>query len=386
MKSSSFRTGLSPLDPATLPRSMLDLVRKASSRTVTRAVVLAAVAWVPLAFLCAIQGAASIKSFLTDFGVQSRCLVVIPLMILAEPPLRARLAFVARHFAEERLVREDEQTQLNSALATSERLRDSKLARIVIAVVAYCLTLGLVVPMLSPAASMSWGAGTEGWRSLSVAGAWAILVTAPILLYLQLLWIWRQLLWTWFLHIVCKLQLRLVASHPDHVGGLGFLSNSLRGQIPFSFAIGASAAGGVANRVIHRGQSLLEFKLVLVVVIVTVVVLCVGPLLTFFGVLLRLKRRGLIAYGSLATAMGHEFEAKWGQRNEITQDSLGVQDFSATTDLYSVVANVHGLRPIPFGVHDVSSIIVASLVPGLPIVLSVVPFDLIVKEVLKLAL
>ena len=386
MKSSSFRAGLSALDPATLPRSMLDLVRQASSKTVTRAIVLTAVAWVPLAFLCAIQGMASIKSFLSDFGVQSRCLVVIPLMILAEPPLRARLSFVARHFAEERLISEDERARFDSALGTSERLRDSKLARVLIAIVAYCLTLGLVVPMLSPAVSMSWGVGTEGWRSLSVAGTWAVLVTAPVLLYLQLLWIWRQLLWTWFLHIASKLTLRLVASHPDHVGGLGFLSNSLRGQIPFSFAIGVSAAGGVANRVIHRGQSPLEFKLVLVVVIVTVVIFCVGPLASFFGVLLRLKRRGLIAYGSLATAMGHEFEAKWGQTSEVTQGSLGVQDFSATTDLYSVVANVHGLRPFPFGVQDVSSIIVASLVPGLPIVLSVVPFDVVVKEVLKLAL
>jgi len=81
MKSFSFRAGLSPGDPATLPRSMLDLVRKASSKTVTGAVVLAAVAWVPLAFLCAIQGVASIKSFLTDFGVQSRCLVVIPISL-----------------------------------------------------------------------------------------------------------------------------------------------------------------------------------------------------------------------------------------------------------------------------------------------------------------
>lgn len=386
MKSSSFRSGLSPLDTTALPRSMVDIVRQASSKTVTRAIVLAAVAWVPLALLCAIHGVASIKSFLTDFGVQSRCLLVIPLMILAEPPLRARLAFVARHFAEERLVSEDERIKFDSALGASERMRDSKGARILIAVAAYCLTLGLIVPMLSPAGSMSWGVGIEGWRSLSVAGAWAVLVTAPILLYLQLLWIWRQLLWTWFLHVVSRLKLRLVASHPDQAGGLGFLSNSLRGQIPFSFAIGVSAAGGVANRVIHRGQSPLEFKLVLAFVIVTVVIVCVGPLASFFGVLLRLKRRGLIAYGSLATAMGHEFEAKWVQANEVRQDSLGVQDFSATTDLYSVVANVHGLRPFPFGVHDVSSIVVASLVPGLPIVLSVVPFDVIVKEVVKLAL
>jgi hypothetical protein len=350
------------------------------------AIVLAAVAWVPLALLCAIQGVASLQSFLTDFGVQSRCLVVIPLMVLSEPPLRSRLAFVARLFADDHLITKDEQTRFDVALVTSERLRESKLARILIAVLALALTLGLVVPMLSPAVSMSWGVGAEGWRSLSAAGIWAVFVTAPILLYLQVLWIWRQLLWAWFLHIVSKFQLRLVASHPDHVGGLGFLSNSLRGQIPFSFAIGVSAAGGVANRVIHRVQSPLEFKLILVVVIVTVVVLCVGPLFTCFGVLLRLKRRGSIVYGSLATAVGQEFEAKWLQTHLARPDSLGVQDFLATTDLYSVVGNVHGLRPFPISAQDLSSIIVAALAPGVPILLAVVPFDVILKEVLKLAL
>jgi hypothetical protein len=385
MKSPSFRAGLSPLDPPTLPRSMLDLVRLASSQTLTRSIVLAAVAWLPIALLSAIHGLASLKSFLTDFGVQSRCLVVIPLMVLAEPPLRARLAFVARHFAEEDLVTENEQPSFESALATSERLRDSKLARILIAVLTYFLTLGLFIPLFSAVGSMSWMTA-EGWRSLSAAGTWALLVTAPILLYLQLLWIWRQLLWTWFLHVVCKCQLRLVASHPDHVGGLGFVTNSLRGQIPFSLAIGLSAAGGVANRVIHRGQSLFEFKLVLVVVIVTVVVLCVGPLSSFFGVLLRLKRRGLVAYGALATAVGHEFEAKWLQNHRTTQGSLERQDFSATTDLYSVVGNVHGLRPFPVSVQDLSSIIVAALLPAVPIVLTVVPFDVILKEVVKLAM
>jgi hypothetical protein len=364
---------------------MLDVVRLASSQTITRALVLAGVAWLPVALLCAIRGLAPLKSFFSDFGVQSRCLVVIPLMVLAEPPLRSRLAFVARHFAEEHLITEDEQARFEAALAKSERLRDSKIARIMIAAGTYFLIFGLVVPMLSAAGSMFW-MGAEGWHSLSAAGTWAVLVTAPILLYLQLLWIWRQLLWTWFLHVVAKLQLRLVAAHPDHVGGLGFLTNSLRGQIPFSFAIGVSAAGGVANRVIHRGQPPLEFKLVLVVVVVSVVVLCIGPLSTFLGVLIRLKRRGLIVYGALATALGHEFEAKWLQTDRTTQGSLEVQDFSATTDLYSVVENVHALRPFPISVQDLTSIVGAALLPGIPIVLTVIPFDVILKEVLKLAM
>jgi hypothetical protein len=351
-----------------------------------RALCLLLFAWLPVVILCAFHGLSPLKSFLTDFGVQSRFLIVIPLFVLAEPPLRARLEFVARHFVEESLVVGSDKEQFAAALETSQRLRDSKIARILLAAIVYEVTLWML-QILSSSILMPWAVGDGNRFHLSGAGIWSAFVSYPILLYLLLLWIWRQLLWAWFLHRVCKLQLRLVASHPDHCAGLAFLRDSLVGQMPFSFAVGTMAAGGVANRIIYRAQSPLEFKPVLLVVIGFVLIFCIGPMCEFARVLLRLKRKGAIAYGTLASAVGQQFEAKWLQHAcAETPEVLEVQDFSATTDLYSIVANVHGLRPLPIGVHDVASIVIATLVPAIPIALVIFPFDVILKEVIRLAL
>src|SRR5580704_15648856 len=80
------------------PQAFLDLLRNASSQTRARTAVAVAVAWVPLAILSALRGGPSFLSFLTDYASQSRFLVIVPVLILAEPPLRARLEMVVHHF------------------------------------------------------------------------------------------------------------------------------------------------------------------------------------------------------------------------------------------------------------------------------------------------
>src|SRR5882724_3507162 len=108
----SGRTGLNqavPLrEPIRFPHSFLGLLRSASSRTLRLVIAAMAIAWVPTAILAAFRGVNSLQSFLVDYAVQSRLLVVIPLLILAEPPLVARLMTVAHHFREEGLVKETE--------------------------------------------------------------------------------------------------------------------------------------------------------------------------------------------------------------------------------------------------------------------------------------
>lgn len=243
MVSHSFRAPQSRRLRLPLPRSLVELVRQASAQMKARALYFLMFAWLPVVILCAFHGLSPLKSFLTDFGAQSRFLIVIPLFVLAEPPLRARLEFVARHFVEESIVVGSDKEQFAAALEASERFRDSKIARIVLAAIVYGLTLWMLQSLPS-SILMPWSVGAGNRFHLSGAGIWSAFVSYPILLYLLLLWIWRQLLWAWFLHRVCKLQLRLVASHPDHCAGLAFLRNSLVGQMPFSFSVGTIAAGG----------------------------------------------------------------------------------------------------------------------------------------------
>ncbi len=49
-------------------------------------------------------------------------------------------------------------------------------------------------------------------------------------------------------------------------------------------------------------------------------------------------------------------------------------DFSATTDLFSVAANVTDMRPIPIEIKDFVPLLVATVLPFLPIILRQVSF------------
>jgi hypothetical protein len=363
-------------------RSYFDLIRNASKKTITRAAVATVVAWLPAAILSAMQGWGTLNSFLTDVATQSRVLIVIPLLILAEPPVHARLEAIARQFPRADLISASDLPKFQANWASFEKLHDSAFARIglVLLVIASIVSLEhyLTADVLMP-----WTTGGGGWRYFSPAGVWFVWAIHAILFYLFLLWVWRTMLWARFLRSVSRLDLRLIPAHPDHLAGLGFVESYLRKQFPFGFCVGVVVAGGVANRIIHKAQPLLSFKYMPLVVIITVLLVCVAPLCVFINTLLRARHRGVFEYGALAIAMGQQFEKKWLSRG-VREDALHEQDFSATTDLYSITANVHEIRMVPIGTSNLYTLLAISLTPAIPVALVAVPFDVLMQFIVKL--
>ena len=208
----------------------IDLLRTSSSQTIMRAAISVAVAWVPLAILSALRGGASARSFLTDYASQSRFLIIIPVLILSEPLLHERIDSVAHHF-ETFLVPHNQLSKFHEDRTSGENMRDSKLARILIVLLTFA-TAAWLGQYLSPGCDefAAWWKGGGGFRFFSPAGIWAMFVSYPILAYLTFLWLWRRLLWVQFLRSMTRLNLQLIASHPDRLGGLGFLEGALRGS------------------------------------------------------------------------------------------------------------------------------------------------------------
>jgi hypothetical protein len=60
-------------------------------------------------------------------------------------------------------------------------------------------------------------------------------------------------IWARFLWQVSRLDLCLVPTHPDRVGGLGFLANTVYAFVPLAVAHGALLAGLLANRIFYLG-------------------------------------------------------------------------------------------------------------------------------------
>jgi hypothetical protein len=224
-------------------------------------------------------------------------------------------------------------------------------------------------------------AGTDGF---SWAGWWNVWVSIPISIVLFLGWVWRLFLWGLLLCRVSRLDLRLVAAHPDLAGGLQFVGASVRIFVPLGFALSAVVAGGVTDRVARMGASLFGFKFVIGALVVVLFLLFVGPVLVFTGKLIEVRRKGILEYGGLAGAVGQQFEQRWIQPVAgIDQGALDVQHFSATTDLYQLVSNVYQMKAVPIDFQDLIAMIVLILLPFLPALLFEIPFEEILADLIK---
>jgi hypothetical protein len=104
----------------------------------------------------------------------------------------------------------------------------------------------------------------------------------------------------------------------------------------------------------------------------------------FGGKLVEARRRGIIAYGGLAGAVGRELEKKWlDDRKRVDEGALDVAHFSATTDLYQVVSNVRQMKSFPIDTQDLIALIVVTLLPFLPALLFEIPLNEILSDLVK---
>ena len=360
-----------------------------------KALIIAAVAWIPLAVLAAVQGYAlgdaPRESLLLDLSAYGRYVVAIPLLVLAEAVCLPRLALVARHFGTAGLVTDADRSRYDELIAATRRSLHSRQADIVIVLTAYVATLVLgrsmgAVPYASTAST--WAAPVvDGTRSISLAGVWRGVVSQPLLLVLLGAWLWRLALWTRFLRGMARLDLRLIPAHPDLAGGLRFVATSLPPFALLGLALGAMVAGGVADAVLYDSRSPREFLYVALVLVIVVLALCAGPLLTLAAPLRRARIRGTLEYGKLAGALGRRFEERWLERTTaVDAEALSAPDFSATTDLYSVAENVRQMRMVPLDLAGVVSIAAATLLPFTPVLLVVLPFHELLRYLGKLLL
>ena len=185
------------------------------------------------------------------------------------------------------------------------------------------------------------------------------------------------------LRFTTRLNLQLIAAHPT-IWEVWDFEAALRGQLPFSFCLGVGLAGAVANRIFNEGQKagcISSFAL--------------DPDWRRASCL----RRTLFPFhchsdadaaprhaklGALARGVGEQFEKKWLHRaDSLTEDVLSVPDFSATTDLYSVVDNINRIRVIPVGAVDLYALIGVALIPAIPVVIASIPFDTVIRDSLK---
>jgi hypothetical protein len=79
--------------------------------------------------------------------------------------------------------------------------------------------------------------------------------------------------------------------------------------------------------------------------------------------------------------MGVTFEDKWlGQVRRLDNTALNQPDFSSTTDLYSIAANIYQMRLIPIDITSLEILSIVMLLPFVPVVLLIVPMSEILTD------
>ena len=353
-----------------------------------RVIIISLLCWLPLLVLSALEGQMiaghAAVPFLRDVVVHVRFLVALPLLICAELMVHRRLRHSVKQFLERHLIPESAMARFNAAIASALRLRNSVLAEVVLITFVYGVGILIVWRQYMTIDTATWYATSSAEGSkLSLAGMWYGYVSLPFFQFLLLRWYFRLIVWARFLWQMSRIELSVVPTHPDRVGGLGFLSGTVYAFVPLAVAHGVMLVGDLANRIFYLGATLPDFKVVITVVVVFVLCMFLGPLLVFAPLLDQAKRAGLREYGALAHRYVREFDAKWLRGGAPADERLvGSSDIQSLADMGSSLEVVQTMRIAPITKGAILTLAAATLAPILPLVLTMMPLKELLDKLL----
>jgi hypothetical protein len=357
---------------AHLTGGALELLRR-------RVVVISLFAWLPLLVLSALEGHAwggVTMPFLGDVDVHVRFLIALPLLVVAEIVIHLRMRPVIRQFVERNLVTPETRGQFEAARHSAHRLRNSVVAEVVMLALVYGIGVLVVWRAHTAVSVTSWyGVAASGLLQPSLAGWWFGCVSLPLFQFMLLRWYFRLFVWVRFLWHVSRIELKILPTHPDKCGGLGFLAEVCMAFAPLLLAQGALLAGTLANQIFFAGAKLPQFKMEIIGMVAVALLAVMGPLLVFIPILYRVKRDGLREYGALAQRTSGEFDQEWLHG--------GAKSITPLIPVHKSFEVAKEMRLVPFTYQAFLQLTVLTLAPLVPLLLTMVSFEELLDRLLK---
>jgi hypothetical protein len=316
------------------------------------------------------------EPLLQHFGVHVRCLVAIPLFIAAEVVVEAISRRIFPYFVTSGLVTEAQESRFTAILHRAARLRDSWLAWAVLAVLAVLLAWRFTgVGETLHADEVSWAVSREAdLLRLGFGGWWFLVVVRPVFAFFLLHWVWRLCIVAVVSWRIAHLDLRLVPTHPDRVGGLGFLEQAPLAFSPIVLALSAVLASHWAHQILYHQADISALKLPLGVFVAVLLVIFLGPFLLYSAPLRQLKRRSLLAYGALVGTHGWLVHKRWIQGEPVEDKGLlEAPELGPVADTITMYEAVKRIKPVPLGKQSLIAVVIPALLPMIPVLAIKVP-------------
>lgn len=376
-------TNCGPVDRAL---ARVGLASGESPRLLLRALLPALVIWVPLLLSALARPRADsdgVITFFEDLSTHVRFLVVVPLLVLAEAGIGRRARLVAAQFVHAGLVAEVELPRFGRLLRKARAAFDSALAEIVIAALAAYFVWSSMRGFTTDHV-MFWfeEAAPGGGARLSAAGWWyAVGSWVPGFLFLR--WIWRYLAWSWLLLRVSRLDLQLVATHPDRAAGLLFVSFGHAAFAQLGLAASCLVAAAIGTKVLHEGAVLASFQWPVTVFAAFAVLVGIAPLFVFQRPLRVAKETGYMQYGAFSSHFVQAFHRKWIDSKAGERPLDAADDIGPLADIGGGFERVFTLRLVPLTLNCTLAFAVAAAAPMLLLLLTVMPLREVVRLLMQ---
>ena len=357
----------------------LGLVGDTQLRCARRALLYAALAWLPLLLLAALQGVAwnedRASALLFDFRVHAFAIAIAAFVLMEESADR-RLRWLLQQFVARGIAPAQAQPAFVQVYQASLRRTGSPWGEALLLLLSYAMGAYWIVNSIQATAGGWAGRVVDGSMHFTWAGWWALLVTLPLYGFLCARWLWRFGCWALMLRGLARCPLRLVATHADRCGGLSFVGLYPSTYTLFVFAFSTVVSAGVLRQVVYGSAGLASFKFEAIGLVLFLLVAFVLPLTAFTPRLLALKRAGLSHYGALVSRHNLAFEQRWIESADgaAQAEALGSPDVSSLADLSAGYELVERMKPLPLAKAGVAPLLLAALLPIVVVAATQAPF------------
>jgi hypothetical protein len=312
-----------------------------------------------------------------DVSVHVRILFSLPVILVAERMIDATCRGTVGAMYNGELCDRD---ALDRIVDRAEHMRDAwwpELLLLLVALTGGQLTQwGIVDGFAGDALGVQW----------SFPRVWYTMIALPMLQFVMWRWLWRWLIWSIVLARIARLQLAVLATHPDHAGGLEPLGWPLSAFSVFVVAISAILSAAWGTQVIAHRVQLPTLVPELIVFLLAVFAIALGPLLMFCGHLHRGRRRTLFEYTDLARDYTLRFHEKWIVRRTAEDSPLGSPDIQSLNDLNGSFQVIRETTMFPFGPRKIIALLVAALLPMVPLLASTMTLQQVTERIVKTVL
>ncbi|MBM4200852.1 MAG: hypothetical protein FJ189_06150 [Gammaproteobacteria bacterium] len=344
------------------------------------------VAWLPVALWAHWAGhlrpEAGGESLLQHFGVNARCLIAIPLFILAEGVAHRLTTTLLPYFVTSGLVRAGDLPRYRELLGGIARLRDTVYPWIVI--------LGVIVALeslpltLTDAHELAWAGADVTLEAVGFGGWWYLHVSRAVFLVLLLAWLWRLILLLTLFKRIAALDLQIVPTHPDRAGGLGFLERFPKAFSPVLLAISVVISSKWAHEVLYHGKDIHALQSNMIALALLLLLVFASPYLVWIGTLARARKKALLEYGALVGEHGRLVRRRWIDKVRVDDDALlSAPELGPVADTVALFEAVQNMRSFPLGKHALLGFVVPIALPMLGVVALQIPVKEILLTLLK---